>query len=156
MRDFLIGMGASAVVGMVLWALLPRGVVLTRAMRTQNWRGETLYDTWQLKNNSSLPIRLTSVTVTSPSTYNASRNRVEGVPLTPQNQDGFGISLRFDDDITELTREDIDKPWNRVIIPPGDTLQASVPNNTNLRIKYRRAGVMGVLERRNMRVQGNV
>ena len=39
-------------------------------------------------------------------------------------------------------------PWNKVVIPPGDTLTAHVPNNSDLRIKYRRAGLFGIFERR--------
>lgn len=40
------------------------------------------------------------------------------------------------------------------LIPPGDTMEARVPNNTNLVIRYRRPGITGVLERRSITIQG--
>lgn len=156
MVNFLTGMAGSALVGVVLWALLPRGVVLTRAIRSQNFRGEPLYDTWELRNNSALPIKLTSVAVMSALTYDEGKDRFGHVELTAANESEFAVALRLDDDISEMTRQERETPWKGLVIPPGDTLESKVLNNTNLVIKYRRPGVTGLLERRTITIQGNV
>ena len=71
--DLLVGVAASTLVGIALWLLLPRGVVLTRQMRTTDWRGEPLYDTWVLRNDSAVAARLLRVQVTSSTMYDDAR-----------------------------------------------------------------------------------
>jgi hypothetical protein len=156
MENFLTGMAGSALVGIVLWALLPRGVVLTRAIRRHNFLGEPLYDTWELRNDSALPIKLTSVAVMSTLTYDETKDRFDHVELTADNESKFAVELRLDDDISEIGRQERETPWMGLIIPPGDTLEAKVLNNTDLVIKYRRPGVTGLLERRKVTIKGNV
>ena len=136
----------SIATGVLLWALLPRGVVLTRARRTENAKGDTLHDTWEIKNDSPLPVRLTSVRVVMPGH--------EGD--MPWDGGPHGLTLRFDDDTAEIAREDWQRPWNHVVVRPGDTLEAHVPNNITLMIEYRRAGWSGVFERRKTRIDGLV
>ena len=53
----------SIAVGVVLWALLPRGVVFTRSFPAKTADGQILVDTWKIQNASSLPIRITSVAI---------------------------------------------------------------------------------------------
>jgi hypothetical protein len=64
MADVLIGAVVSVLTGVGLWAVLPRGVVLTRSPSQQE------PGTWELHNDSALPVRLTSVTVEGTLTYN--------------------------------------------------------------------------------------
>jgi hypothetical protein len=62
LQDFIVGALASALTGVGLWAVLPRGAALTRAIRTTDWDGQPLPDTWTIKNDSPISIELTSVT----------------------------------------------------------------------------------------------
>lgn len=135
----------SIATGVLVWALLPRGVVLTRAVRTENLKGERLYDTWELKNDSPLPVRLTSVRLVMPG--------YEGdLPWDGQH----GVILTLDDETAEIARADWQRPWNKVVVEPGDTLQAVAEVNTSLFIEYRRAGWFGVFERRRLAIHGAV
>lgn len=131
--------------GILLWMFLPRGVVLTRAVRMYDSAGELLDDTWGLKNDSPLPVRLTSVRVIMPG--------YEG-ELGPDGHEL--VWLTFDDETTEIAREDGRTPWSKTVILPGDTLTAAISNNTTLRIQYRRAGWSGVFERRRLEIHGAV
>jgi hypothetical protein len=151
--DVLIGAVVSVVTALGLWAVLPRGVVLTREARAQDLRGEQLLDTWTLRNSSSLPIRITSVTVASPETYDANQDKILEVELPVLDGDG-GVLLAFDDHVLETRRVEQNQPWRRLEVPPGDTLQATVMTNRTLRIKYRRAGFFGILERREVSIHG--
>jgi hypothetical protein len=137
----------SIVTGLVLWILLRRGVVLTRATKHTDWQGRPRFDTWEIKNDSALPVRLTSVWVKSPG--------YEG-ELSWEGGGGDGISLSFDDEVLKIAREDRERPWREVIVPPGDTLTAVVGGNRSLFIVYRRAGWTGLLERRMIVVHGGV
>jgi hypothetical protein len=151
----LVDTALAVLTGVGLWALLPRSVVLTRAIRAQKLGGEPLNDTWELKNDSPLPIRITSVAVMDPSSYDDSSGKMLWAELKPdaEAQEG-GISLHFYDSVTEIRRLDCGRPWKGTIVPPGDTLTATVLNNRDLRIRYRRAGTFGVFERREVKVHG--
>lgn len=157
LTNFIIGVAASAVVGLALWLLLPRGVVLTRNRMTQDWAGRPIYDTWALRNDSALPIRVRRVLVTSASLPDGPSGQFAPRPLTADLQKRTGASVQLDDEIAEITREEAQGGrWEGVRVEPGDSLIAHVPNNTGLTVHYRRAGVAGVLERRTVRVQGGV
>lgn len=156
MGEVVIAAVVSVATGLGLWAVLPRGVVLTRSVRAQNFSGDALYDTWDLKNDSALPVRVTSVAVMGPHTYDDSQGKLNWVELPPDADGEEGVALHFDDSVTEMKRLDQKRHWSGTQIPPGDTLGARVLNNRDLRIRYRRAGVFGVLERREVRIHGGV
>lgn len=52
------GLAGSAVLSVILWLVLPRGVVLTKVPPS-----EMLLDRWTVRNESPLPVRITSVSV---------------------------------------------------------------------------------------------
>lgn len=135
----------SIATGVLLWAFLPRGVVLTRAVKTENRTGEPLDDTWELKNDSPLSLTLTSVRLAMP-------GYERDLPWDGEH----GVRLCFDDETAEIAREDFQRPWNEVVVEPGDTLEAAMQSNTSLLIEYRRAGWLGVFERRRVVIHGHV
>jgi hypothetical protein len=144
----------SIAVGVVLWAVLPRGVVLTRSFPAKTPDGQILLDTWKLQNDSPLPIRITSVAVWGLGTVNRKTEEIEWVELDPDDEKSRGATLHLDDEVSEIRRLDRTISWNKVIVPPGDTMKAHVLNNTDLRIMYRRAGWLGVFERRRVTISG--
>lgn len=149
--DVVLALGTGA----FLWAVLPRGVVLTRSARTEDWRGERLFDTWALRNESALPIRLISVAVRAPQTLDA-KGRLEFVDLTDGNREDPAAELTFDDAHLDTTRSEQGGAWKGIEVPPGDILQAKVNLNPDLRIRYRRAGLTGVFERREVVIHGHI
>lgn len=144
----------SIAVGAALWAVLPRGVVLTRSFPASTADGQILLDTWRVKNDSPLPIRITSVAVRGLGTVNRQTEKIEWVQLKPDDEKSRGATLHLDDEVSEIRRLDAPVAWNRVIVPPGDTMKAHVMNNTDLRIRYRRSGWLGVFERRTLTISG--
>ena len=155
--DLLVGVAASTLVGIALWLLLPRGVVLTRQMRTTDWRGEPLYDTWVLRNDSAVAARLLRVQVTSSTMYDDARGRFVPQILTDDLAASTGVLMALDDQVGEITRQEaLAGRWTGVVVEPGETLQVTVPNNTDVRVDYRRADWAGVLERRHVRIRGGV
>ncbi|MGG5259082.1 hypothetical protein [Phycicoccus avicenniae] len=156
-EDFLVGVAASTVVGIVLWLLLPRGVVLTRLKRASDWCGQPISDTWVLRNDSAVAGRLLRVQVTNSSMYDDTRGRFVPQILQDDVAASTGVRMFLDDQIGELTREEtFAGRWTGVVVEPGDTIQVTVPNNTDVRVDYRRDGWTGVLERRHVRVRGGV
>lgn len=154
MQNLLFGALTSALVGIGLWAALPRGVVLTKRFPATSWNGQILPDTWSLQNASALPVRLTSVRYRSPSTYNDATGRIEPREVPTEEGSTGPVQLTLDDGIAEITRHEQRLQWRQVVIPPGDTLTAHVSNNTDLEIKYRRDGLLGQLERRKLTLKG--
>ncbi|MFT6292147.1 MAG: hypothetical protein ACJAR2_002761 [Ilumatobacter sp.] len=67
---------------------------------------------------------------------------------------GFGVMLTFDDHGLDTLRYEWDAPWPKQVVPPGETLTLHLLNNTMLDLRYRRAGVLGVCERRSLRTFG--
>lgn len=156
MVSVLIDITLALVTGIGLWAVLPRGVVLTRSVKEVDRRGKDVFDTWQLRNESALSIRLTSVAVQGIQTMDEATGRFRWVKLTPSNERDLGVELSFDDGQLETSRIESDKPWGQTLVPPGDVLLAHVTGNTTLRVRYRRAGWTGVFERREVVVAGHV
>jgi hypothetical protein len=154
LQDFFVGALASAVTGVGLWVALPRGAALIRTLRTTDWDGKPLYDTWTIKNDSPISVEVTSVGWQGIETLEgnevvwrelpADASKVHGVELTPEEEQLY----------YKLT-ESLGR-WRGFVLPPGDTLRATVTNNHNLRIKYRRAGWTGIFERREIKVHGGV
>lgn len=149
----------SLLVGFALWALLPRGVVLTRSFAA-NHQGVTQPQTWTIRNESALPVKITKVTHTGVHTYNDTTGEIETrvlPPWVPHEEEGdLGIRLQFDDEVLELNRDSDDSPWAGQLVPPGDTLTAFVNLNRTLTIRYRRAGLFGLTERRTLSIDGGV
>lgn len=155
MKDFLMNSLGSVFVGIALWALLPRGVVLTRRRRLRNHREEPMLGTWELRNNSSIPIRIESVLVAGPAAPGRGSGRQPGNKLI-LGQEPEGVSLAFDDGGLDTLLHATRSTWKGVTIPPGDTLQAAVGAMWCLQVKYRRKGWCGLLERRQIVVNGGI
>jgi hypothetical protein len=147
----------SVVSSVALWALLPRGVVLTRAMRA---RGEwdPLMESWTLTNDSPLPVTFISVKYCSPETFDPVTDTIReiDVPADDGAAGATGVLLRFDDEVLEVRRQDHHSGWSGLSVPPGDTVSVFMSNNRTLRIRYRRSGWTGHLERRRLEVHSGV
>lgn len=157
MTEVLVGAVFSVITGVGLWAVLPRGVVLTRTVRTQDALGQLMRDTWEIRNDSALPVRITSAIVVGAQTFDPETERINEIELPVFEGEGtLGVTLTFDDEVLEIRRTGTEQLWNQQVIPPGDTLQAVVGINTSLRIEYRRAGRFGHFERRELEIHGYV
>jgi hypothetical protein len=154
MSEVLIGTVLSVLTGVGLWAVLPRGVVLTRSVRGRNFAGDPLPDTWELRNDSALPVHIVSVTTRGIQTFDPESGKIHDIEVPPEPGEDLGVSLHFDDEQLEIARSDRGRTWRGLIVPPGDALQVTVMNNRTLRIRYRRAGALGVLERREVSIHG--
>lgn len=100
--------------------------------------GNLLDDTWQVANSTDDIVVLVTVKVVGAHTYDADAGRLLSLPLEPVDDGLFsGVTLRFDD---ENLQTDISKQqsWSGVEVPPGSTLHATVLNNRELRLTYRR------------------
>jgi hypothetical protein len=140
----------SVLTGFALWALLPRGVVLTRSVRAADLLGNPKYDTWEILNNSALPIQVVHVRFTDPT---ADGIRMRDLP-TFEGSGALGVSLTFDDATLEIRRSTSDRPWRGQVVPPGETLEAHLVNNRTMIIQYRREGWTGIFERRTLEIHG--
>jgi hypothetical protein len=154
MGELALGVIMSILVSLALWMVLPRRVVLTRSVRAEDFRGRPMYDTWALRNASALPVRTTSVTVLGPHTYDSRRDKLIELELN-NSKDGDGVQLRFDDVTLDTARTDPGLAWRGLKVPPGGSLEAKISDNRTLRIRYRRAGLSGVFERREISVHGH-
>lgn len=144
--DFGLSLIASALPALLLWAFLPRGVVLTRSRRKVDWKDNPVDDTWEVKNNSAMPVTILSVTTSNPG--------VDDVEVDAESDDdSAGVSLMLDD-WDQVRDEWHAGGWRGVTLLPGETLTARVTTNTVLRIKYRRSGMTGALERRQLIIIG--
>lgn len=93
LRDVAIALTAewSAVVtGVLLSLVLPRGAVLVRSMLTQYPDGTPRYDTWEVRNDSAVAVRIRSAAYMGAETYDDVRNRLNWVE-TPTNADDKGL-----------------------------------------------------------------
>ena len=147
--DFFVGFAASAIVGWILWVILPRGVVLTRKFPARSVSGEAIPDTWVLRNESSIPARLSKVEA-----IGAAFEGTDWVDLSPREAMERGFFPALDSDISGgevLSRIVL---WGEVHIVPGDGLQVRVPGNSNFRITYRRDTPLGFFEKRKVTVFG--
>lgn len=154
LQDFIVGALASALTGVALWAVLPRGAALTRTLRTTDWDGQPLYDTWTITNDSPISIKVTSVTWQSVDTFEGDKLVWRELPVQTSGVEGIHLTLDEEQLYYKLT-ESLGR-WRGLVLPPGDTLRATVLNNHDLRIKYRRSGWTGVFERRVIKVHGGV
>lgn len=143
-----LGILGSLVVGILLWFLLPRGVVLTKRWATEYGTGAPVPEAFTITNDSALPIEIIGVDgpgFTTGQTWEPYPN--------PTDANGYStIRLSFDDMSVDLERERREPGWKGVRIPPGETMTAVVPGIMALRIRYRRAGWSGALERRSLTI----
>ena len=163
--ELIAGGGVSIVCSLLLWFFLPRGVVLTSTELSYNeiypgraddepdnepddeWPDDEMIGHggfWRVKNESPLPVRILKATIRGLGTYNEATSKFDEVDVT-DSDDGY---LIFD---TEG-----DPAWRGYIVQPGNTFSASVGSNTDLIIRYRRAGWSGVLERRQLSIFGGL
>lgn len=136
MEAFLI----SLVAGVVVWLGVPRGVVLVKSTRDPEDQ-ERRPDTWTVTNDSSLPIRVRSAHFVS-----------------PDGKSEVGRYWTFVDDTLAVRQDEKDDggSWKGVVIPPGEELRAHVPVNHTMVIRYRRDGMTGWFERRQLEIHGYV
>lgn len=149
--NIVVSLAASTVVGFGLWAVLPRGVVLTRAYADEP-------EHWVIRNESALPVEITKVTHRGVHTHNEVTAEIEVYELPSVHQpQPPGISLDYEDEVASITlAESGDGTWPGQVVPPGDTLNAHVSLNRDLRIEYRRAGRLGIFEKRAVEIHGGV
>ena len=140
--ELIAGGGVSILCSLLLWFFLPRGVVLTSTELP--YVKEGCGGMWQVKNESPLPVRILKVALYGPAFIDEATEKLIEVDVT----DSYDEHLMLD---TEG-----DTCWRGHIVQPGDTFSASVGGNTDLRIRYRRAGWSGVLERRLLVIFGGV
>lgn len=144
----------SLIVGAGLWLFLPRGVVLTRTRAGP--------DEWTIMNDSPLPITIISASEIGVETYDERTGRFEAIELPSGSGDSdcdfryHGVTLFVDDEVRSISMYDGNLPWRGQVLPPGETLSATVGNNTSLKIRYRRAGWSGLFERRQFEIHGGV
>ncbi|MEM8710832.1 MAG: hypothetical protein AAGG01_07765 [Planctomycetota bacterium] len=145
--EVLISAGISVLVGVGLWAFLPRGAILVRSPRLD------LTDTWEIENASAVPVRLRAVKVTSGMPEWDEKN--DRFVLSDLTHGGFyGTTLQRTDFIGE--DEAADALWAGAVLRPGEKLLAHVQVNSDMTIHYRRDGWTGHLERRTVEVHGHV
>lgn len=154
LQDFFVGALASAITGLALWAVLPRGAALTRALRTADWDGQPLHDTWIITNDSPVAVQLIAVDWQGVETFVGDKLLWRALPAETSEIHGVDLSPEEEQLYYRLT-ESLGR-WRGFVLPPGDTLRATVNNNHDLRIKYRRAGWTGMFERREIKVHGGV
>ncbi|MXW99873.1 MAG: hypothetical protein F4118_11240 [Acidimicrobiaceae bacterium] len=158
--ELIAGGGVSIVCSLLLWFFLPRGVVLTSTELSyeeifggsddepdDEWPDDEMIGHggfWRVKNESPLPVRILKATVRGLATYNEATGKLDEIDVTDS-----------DDDYLILDTEG-DPAWRGYIVDPGNTFTASVGINTDLLIRYRRAGWSGVLERRQLSIFGGL
>lgn len=160
MNEFLANTAVSLLVGVLLWAFLPRGVVLTRELSRTAPDGSPQFQTWVVRNDSSLPVRITRVSYEGVDTFNRETGIVETRELVTDDSidqvERLGIDLRFDDASDEMARQVHGGRWSGKVVRPGDTLTAYVNLNRSLTMRYRREGKLGFLERRELTIHGGI
>lgn len=154
MIDVVLGAAASVVVGLALWLLLPRGVVLTRSFPATEADGSVLLDTWRIRNESPIPARIRSVAVCGAFSYDDSLGEIRWIELGNEQDTHSPATLRLDNEVAEVRRVEARLAWRSITVAPGDTMTAHLLNNTTLRIRYRRAGPFGLVERREIQLHG--
>lgn len=142
--DFFLGVLASALTGVGLWAVLPRGAALTRTMVGP--------DTWVIRNDSPVPVQITSVTWQGVDTLEGDKVVWREVPVEAEHDAAIRLTPNEEQLFYALTLKH--RRWRGFVVPPGDDMAATVMNNRSLRIRYRRAGWTGILERREISVHG--
>lgn len=151
--QFVLGLFGSLMVGVGLWLFLPRGVVLTRVPDGP--------DSWTIRNDSALPVRIVSVTEKGINTYDEQADKFASIELQgcgcfDGEESTHGVGLCLDDEVADTRMYSMDLSWKGTILPPGETLTAFVGNNTSLQIRYRRSGWAGIFERRYFEISGGV
>lgn len=150
--EFIAGGGISIVCSLLLWLFLPRGVVLTSADLPYSENGyDPPYDDmdakgriWRVKNESPLPVAILKATIRGFETYDDATGEFKEIDVTDTYDEYLILDSYGDPD------------WRGHIITPGDSILATIGINSHLKIKYRRAGWSGVLERRQIVIFGGL
>lgn len=143
-----LGTAGSLLVGVVLWLLLPRGVVLTKRWAVEYGTGTPIPVTFTITNDSAVEVQIISVDgpgFTSGTTW-------EPYPNPLDLDDASTMLLTLDDFGLDIQREEKSPSWKGVRIPPGETMSARVDGIMAMRVRYRRSGPFGVLERRSLEI----
>lgn len=120
---------------LLLWFFLPRGVVLTSPGDDSAFQ--------IVRNESPLPVRILKVTLSGVAHID-DRGRFIEVDVTDSH-----------DEYLQVFGEG-DAVWRGHVIAPGHGVGVQVHVNSCVTIRYRRAGWLGVLERRRVDVFGGV
>jgi len=152
LENFTIGLLASTIVSIALWLLLPRGVVITRRKPAIDDFGEPIPDSWVLRNESPLAVKILRVRYAGFSTIVDESLRWKRLSPDQLTDDPFDAVL--DSDVGGGEVLSAHETWRGFQITPGDGLVLRMPNNHTLEVRYRRAGWAGVLERRTIRIHG--
>lgn len=151
-ENFVFGLLASTIVGIALWLLLPRGVVITRSKPARDAHGKPIPDSWVLRNGSPLPVQIVNVRYIGVSTI------VNEMPiwrlLTPSELTDEPFDAALDSDVGGGEVLAANETWRGLQVTPGDGLVLRMPNNHTLEVRYRRAGWAGIIERRTIRIHG--
>lgn len=142
--DFFLSVIASVMTGVMLWAVLPRGAALTRTFVSP--------DRWVIRNDSPIPVRITSVTWQGVDTVEGDKLVWRDVPVEVEHDAAIGLTPSEEQLFYDLTLTH--RKWSGFVLPPGDDMAATVMSNRTMRIRYRRAGFFGTLERREIRIHG--
>lgn len=152
-ENFAIGLLASTAVGIALWLLLPRVVVITRSKPARNVHREPIPDSWVLRNESPLPVQILDVRYSGISTIVSERPVKK--PLTPSELTSEPFVVSLDSDVGGGAMSN-DSSWSTVQLAPGDGLVLRMPLHHTLEIRYCRAGWSGAFERLAVTVHGFV
>ncbi|MFI8776559.1 hypothetical protein ACIGH6_05645 [Brachybacterium paraconglomeratum] len=147
--NFLIGFAASALVGLMLWFVLPRGIVLSRKFPAVGLGGAPINDTWVLRNESSIPIRISKVEA-----IGSMIDGVEWKELSLKTARSLGFEPGLDSDISGGEALSSVTEWKGVRVLPGDGLHATMPGNSHFRFTYQRDSLLGFIETRQVTVYG--
>ncbi|XKH54426.1 hypothetical protein LG284_05400 [Citricoccus nitrophenolicus] len=151
LENFAIGLLASTIVGIALWLLLPRGVVITRGMPARDEFGVPIPDSWVLRNQSALPVQILDVRYRGSSTY--VDERLVWKPLTPAELTMEPFSASLDTDVGGGAMSN-DSRWSTIQLGPGNGLVLRMPLHHELKMQYRRSGWAGIFERRTVTIHG--
>ena len=79
-----------------------------------------------------------------------------GVVVVPieRHQSLCAFDLTINDPTLDTYRTDRQRPWRGFIVPPGEDMTAIVAGHVSMTIRYRRAGPLGIFERREITMHG--
>lgn len=129
------GITSSLLVGVGLWAFLPRGVALTKAVDT------TGPDQWRIENRTAEDIKVMRVLA------NGGMTDFRTIEVLGTGLADFHIDA-------DQEGADEQPEWPRTTLNPGMGLSVQVPVNSHVVLKYRRAGWSGVFDRGEVQVFG--